>query len=363
MTNKWETFSADLLLDPINAQSIYDVKDYLDAIIEKNMIPGAVILVAKEGKTVLYESFGYQQLIPATLPMEKTMMFDLASLTKIVCTWAAILKLIEYNKIELTKEVKYYLDIPNDVEFGNSTIEQILKHTSGLPERTFLKQYGNLREDIIRGICYEPLAYERDRKVVYSNRGFIILGEIVEIVSGKNLYEFVRDEVWLPLGMENTFFKPPVNLYNNIVPTEYPNEIGECQRGIVHDENAAWLGGIAGHAGVFSDVIDLAKFCSMVMQGGKYNGNRILDSDLVNESLSNKTVGLNESRGYGWVVYGEKDNYYYGHTGFTGTGLWLNTQKDMFMILLTNRVHPSRERFTSIKEIRQQVLNKSWKIY
>lgn len=363
MSNVWNGFSTEVLIDK-NIESIYAIRDYLSKTIENEMIPGANILIAKEGKTIMYESFGYQQISPKVLPIDKTMIFDLASLTKIVCTWASILKLVEYGELALDGQVKYYLSLSDDNEFGKSTIEQLLKHTSGLPERTYLKQYGKSEEDIINGICNEPLVYTPNKKVLYSNRGFIILGKIIEIVSKKRLDVFVKDEIWTPLGMDNTFFNPPAHIHNKIAPTEYPNSYGECQRGIVHDENAAWLGGIAGHAGVFSDLNDLSKFCSMVMAGGIYKGKRILNFELLNESLSNKTVGLNENRGYGWLLsgLGNFEGYTCGHTGFTGTGMWLNLKKDMFVILLTNRVHPNRERFLSIKEIREKVLNISCNI-
>ncbi|MEN8905308.1 MAG: serine hydrolase domain-containing protein [Clostridiales bacterium] len=364
MASLWENLSTDISTDGLNnIELLNDVREYLNDVINKEMIPGAVILIAKDGKTIMHEAFGSQQISPIKLPMKKSLLFDIASLTKIVCTWISILKLVEYKLLDLDSEVKYYLNLPGSNEFGNSTISQILKHTSGLPERTFLKQYGSTKNEIVSGICNEPLVCKPDEKVLYSNRGFIILGEIIEKVSNEKLNNFIAREVWNHLEMKNTFFKPNENLYNKIAPTEYPDSKGECQRGIVHDENAMWLGGVAGHAGVFSNTEDLAKFCSMLMAGGVYKGKRIIDENLLKESLSNNTIGLNDNRGYGWVNYIEEDSNYFGHTGFTGTGMWLNLKKDMFVILLSNRVHPDRKRFSSMPEIRKNVLEKSWKIY
>jgi CubicO group peptidase (beta-lactamase class C family) len=295
------------------------------------------------------------------LPMEIETIFDLASVSKVVATLPAVLHLVESGHLDLHRpliSLKPVADhLPPQSPVAQATIEELLTHTAGLPAATYLRQYGARREDSVRGILAEPLAYPRGTQVVYSNRGFVLLGAIVEWVSGKPLDQYVSEQIWKPLGMHETCFRPPEAWWSRIAPTEYLDALQACKQGVVHDENAEWLGGVAGHAGAFSSAHDLITFCTMILQKGRAGNDRILSEALVTASLQKKTAGLNEDRGLGWEVWGMEKYTLMGHVGFTGTGLWLAPCHDFYCIVLTNRVHPSRERTAqAIRAIRHNVL-------
>ena len=233
----------------------------------------------------------------------------------------------------------------------NVTIKNLLTHTLGLSERTYLKQFGNNKDDIIRGLLNDKLQDDVNSKVAYSNRGFIILGIIVEQVSGMALDEYAKKNIWQPMGMYNTTYNPQQD--DNIAATEYIAEKNIVKKGIVHDENAEVLGGVAGHAGVFSTASDLAKFCRNILNK---SGSGLIIRALIEESFKNQTEGMNESRGLGWQIINDDEINVslVGHLGFTGTSIWIEPQSGTYVVLLTNRVHPSRDN-TNIQEIRKTV--------
>lgn len=345
----------------LNRGFVEAVERYLEQVVDERLIPGAVVLIAYRGKTVLHKAIGLRQLIPFKETMTTDTIFDIASLTKVVATWPAIIRLVGDGKIQLNDPIYRYLPTHLESPVGQATIAQLLTHTAGLPERTYLRNYGSSERDILDGILHTPLQTDRGTQVIYSNRGFILLGKIVEAVSGEKFDEYVRRHIWFPLKMSDTYFNPPASLQPRIAPTEYRQELATCQRGNVHDENAAWLGGIAGHAGVFSTSKDLATFCAMTMASGWLNNQSILVPDLVELSLTSWTEQLNEVRGLAWVQCSESCATYqvYGHAGFTGTSLWICPQLETFVVLLTNRVHPYRDMHQSIGRIRREVLRKS----
>lgn len=288
--------------------------------------------------------------------------FDLASLTKVVATWPAILILLHNQLIELDTPIATYINLPDNSTLAETTILDLLTHTSGLPERTYLRQYGKAKHDIIRGIYNTGLEAQKGIRVLYCNRGFILLGHIIEEVSHQSLDTFVLENVWNPLQMANTFFNPPSLYLSRIAPTEYREVLGACQRGTVHDENAAWLGGVAGHAGVFSTMGDLSRFCATILAGGKLSNNQVLDEKLISMSLVNHTSDKNEARGLAWEMLKDNNCFesFWGHTGFTGTSIWINPGLDAFAILLTNRVHPTRHNNTGIRHLRNSIRHKCW---
>lgn len=365
---KWARFTCSSQYDiELGTKKFEDLKRYLSESITTPNIPGAVLLIAQQGSIKFHQAFGKRRLEPYLEEMTLDTVFDLASLTKVVATWPTIMSLLDRGLINLYKPIQCYLDIPSKCQASQITIAHLLTHTSGLPESTFVRQYGTEKEEIIQGICREPLQNEIGKKVVYSNRGFILLGEIIERVSGSGLNQYVDKYIWHPLGIRDTYFNPKPDLLPRIAPTEYRSEIGSCQHGEVHDENAAWLGGVAGHAGVFSTSCDLAAFSAMILSGGKCNGHRILSEEAITRSFCNHTRNLNEARGYAWTLQeamnGQRVTFQvYAHLGFTGTAIWLIPALDMFVILLTNRVHPSRNNQSGIKQLREQVLYKclSW---
>ena len=363
----WENFSYEVISCEwagLKIENLEEIRSYLYQAIEDDLIPGAVLLIAYHGNIVMNEAFGYSQIIPFKKKMVNDNIFDIASLTKVVSVWPAILKLIEDNKINLQDTLDKYFDFEEGSYSRNINIEHLLTHTSGLPDRTYLKQYGSSKEDIINGICNESLMDDIGSRVIYSNRGFILLGEIVERVTQQSLDHYLKKNIWQPLGMVDTCYNPSAEFISRIAPTEYFEDVAKCKIGIVHDENCEWLGGIAGHAGVFSTTKDLASFCAMIMAKGRSHGNQIIKEELIRQSLKNHTQHLNEDRGYAWKKYEEcpySENIY-GHLGFTGTSIWLDLSSNMFAILLTNRVHPDRNKYLSIQQVRKDIRKKCCKL-
>lgn len=347
-------------LSPNSRNNFKDLRVDLKNATEKGLIPGCVIVVAEQGEIKWAESFGSRQILPDREDMTLDTVFDLASLTKVVATLPAILHLVEEGLISLESCLKDYFIESKNKPIGKVTIAQLLTHTSGLSARTYLKQYGEVKNEMIKGILTSSLENEIGEKVSYSNRGFIILGEIIEKVSGESLHDYVQKHIWSKLEMKETLFNPYDSDYIlRTAPTEYREEINGCLRGTVHDENASALGGIAGHAGVFSTANDLVKLCNMLMSKGDFKGNQILNKHLVTESMKNHTKHLGESRGLGWDFFSTEntENEIIGHLGFTGTSVWLDPIKEVYCIFLTNRVHPSRESL-HIRNIRSTVINK-----
>jgi serine-type D-Ala-D-Ala carboxypeptidase len=340
--------------------SLINLRDELRESTEKSLIPGCVIVVAEKGEIKWAEAFGSRQIQPTKEEMTLDTVFDLASLTKVVATLPAILHLIDEGLLSLDSCIKEYFPESIDLPLGHVTIAQLLTHTSGLSARTYLKQYGDSTYEMIKGIITSPLDFEIGSHVSYSNRGFIILGEIIEKITGKTLFDYVQKNIWDKLDMNETIFVPRnLDYLSRVAPTEYREEIQSCLKGSVHDENAAALGGIAGHAGVFSTANDLVRFCNMVMNKGYYKGQKIISGQLMTQSMINHTNHLNEPRGLGWDFFSTdlRENEIIGHLGFTGTSLWFDPKKERYCIFLTNRVHPSRESLF-IREIRTSVLNK-----
>jgi CubicO group peptidase (beta-lactamase class C family) len=359
----WTTFpneTGEPYRSAIAAEYLDPIRTYLTEAITELHIPGAVVLIAHDGRIVLHAAFGNRQLIPATEAMTVDTVFDLASLTKVIATLPAILHLVQQGALALDAPLSRCLPIPAGHPLAAATISQLLTHTAGLPERTGLLQYGTTRQEMIRGILAAPLDSPPGARVAYANRGFILLGELVERVSDIPLDRYVRKFIWNPLGMSETWFNPPPDVWSRTAPTEYRNELAACQRGTVHDENATLLGGIAGHAGVFSTASDLATFCAMILA----DGYPVLDNGLIASSLCLHTPNMNESRGLGWEIEGSDhgSRQVFGHTGFTGTGLWLNPELDAFVILLTNRIHPHRDDAEPIRALRRELTRLAWEL-
>ncbi len=364
MANKTERNSTkDYLCNhPLSNDSsirLRNLRDELKDSTERGLIPGCVIVVGEKGDIKWAEAFGSRQLFPSQEEMTLDTIFDLASLTKVVATLPAIFHLIDEGLLSLDSCLKEFFPESKNIPLGDVTVAHLLTHTSGLSARTYLKQYGESKDEMIRGIITSRLEYEIGSNVSYSNRGFILLGEIVEKISGESLFNFVQKNIWSNLEMHETTFAPNDQNYLLLVaPTEYREEIQACLKGIVHDENAALLAGIAGHAGVFSSANDLVRFCNMIMDKGYYNGTKILSEQLVTKSKRNHTNYLNEARGLGWDYFSTdvRENEILGHLGFTGTSLWFDPINEKYCIFLTNRVHPSRDSLY-IRTIRSSVLN------
>lgn len=323
----------------------------VDTVINENIAnketPGAVLLVARKGKVVYKKAYGNRMVEPRIEKMTLDTIFDMASLTKPTATASGIMKLVEDGKIRLIDKVSYY--IPEFKENGKKdvTLVNLLTHTSGLPawDKYFEKKLNP--EEIILDIASKATTYEPGTKFVYSDLGYITLGEIIKRVSGKPENEFVAEQIYKPLGMKDTGFLPPKDKWSRCAPTEMRD--GKMLQGEVHDGNAWMLGGVAGHAGLFSTADDMAIFCQMILNGGEYNGVRIFSPLTVRAMTTNQSPLKDEQRGFGWDIgtayAGQRGDIFpalqgFGHTGFTGTSVWVDPGSQTFVILLCNRVHP-----------------------
>lgn len=310
--------------------------------------PGAVVVVGRKGASVWQKGFGHldwSQSSPDVVP--QTTIYDLASLTKVVATTTAMMILFDEGKIALDDPVAKYIPEFSGGWKDSVTLRHLLTHRSGLPAGRDLWRVAHTADEARQMVIGTPLGCRPGACYEYSDLGADMLGFVVEAVSGKRLDEFLQERVFGPLGMSDTYFRPADSLRTRIAPTEVTPPRGYPLRGEVHDENAYALGGVAGHAGLFSTASDLSVFAQMMLNGGVYNGVRIV-SDSAVHLFTARAAG---TRALGWDTCdndggcGEyMSDHAYGHTGFTGTSLWIDPDREMFVILLTNRVHAARAR-------------------
>lgn len=321
------------------------IQKFLAQEIEQGHIPGANIFISYKGKVLLNKAFGSRlHTSDEQKPMEQDTIFDIASLTKVVSTLPSVLKLIDAGEIRLDDSLQYFF--PKSVNMHNQdiTIRHLLTHTSGLPAfRPYYKKKF-MTEAMVEQILCEKLSHAPGSTVCYSDLGFILLGQIVQKVSGMTLDTFASEMIFIPMGMQDTGFKPDYP-ENRFAATEYDIHASRFLIGEVHDENARAMGGISGHAGLFSTITDLSKYTKMIENDGEYDGRRILSNTAV--QLSNRSHMGN--RGLGWEINGIQSScgdYFspdaFGHTGFTGTSIWFDPHRGLHVILLTNRVHYGR---------------------
>ncbi len=330
--------------------ALFKVDTYMNEVIHNEEIPGACISVGLGKNNIFQKFYGYQQLMPAKIKMRMDTVFDLASLTKVVSTWPGVMMLIQDRKISLSDRIGDFYRCKLSESVKAISIKNLLTHTSGLSESTFLRRYGYDKESILLKLFLENTVYPRETQVAYSNKGFFILGEIIETVTGQALDDYVSKSIWKPLGMNHTCYNPADS--DNIAATEYIKERKLIKKGIVHDENAEFIGGVSGHAGVFSNIHDLTLFCQMVVS----KDSELLQQSIIEESFQNYTKGMNENRGLAWKLNYDTSyrNCVAEHLGYTGTGIWIDPVEGMYVILLTNRVHPTRENI-NIQNIRRNI--------
>lgn len=327
------------------------ITEFLQKEIDQKHIPGAVIQVNHKGEVVFEEALGWRiDYEEEQEPMRINTVFDLASLTKVVATLPSVLKLVDEGEIALGDPVAHFIPEFNTNDKTEITLLNLLTHTSGLTSHRKFYQEKLNKEEIFKKIYEETLEYETGSKVVYSDLGFILLSKIIEVVTQKKFDDFVTKEIFEPLGMNETTFLPDFS-NERYAATEFDVEIDSYKLGIVHDENANTLGGVSGHAGLFSTLSDLKKYVSMYENEGVFNGRRILSANAIHLSQENFTSSLNEMRSLGWQLKTGSvtscgdyfSNQAFGHTGFTGTSIWFDPAVDLNVILLTNRVHYGRK--------------------
>src|SRR5882724_4662386 len=326
--------------------------------IKEDRIPGAVLLVKHGGEVLRRKAYGRRAVVPRSETMTADTIFDCASLTKVIATTSSVMKLFEEGKLRLNDRVTEYLP---EFQGGKSdiTVRNLMTHFSGLrPDLDLEPTWSGYETGIHRALIDKP-AGPPGARFVYSDINFILLGEIVRRLSGETLPQYAARTVFNPLDMRDTAFQPPDSLRPRIAPTEMLEKDHLLLRGVVHDPTARYMGGVAGHAGLFSTAGDLARFCQMLLDKGTWQGRRIF-SPLTIEKFTSPESPPDQPilRGLGWDVdspfSGERGELFpigsYGHTGFTGTSLWLDPRSNTYVILLTNAVHPHlRPAITSLR--------------
>lgn len=317
--------------------------------ISEGGIPGGVLWLQRKG-ACHSKAYGARALVPRREEMTVETVFDLASLTKVVATTTAVMKLVEQEKIGLEHPVSRYLTEFRGAGKETVTVRQLLTHTSGLRAGISTQGEWSGVADAYAMICGEKLPGVPGATYLYSDINFILLGMLVEKVAGVSLHDFCEREIFLPLKMASTGFHPlAMGGAEAIAPTEKLRD-GSVLRGVVHDPTARKMGGAAGHAGLFSSAGDLARFARMLLGGGELDGARIFGAETVKAMTAVQTPEWLPRRGFGWDVdspfAGLRGNLLpiggFGHTGWTGTSLWIDPFSETFVIFLSNRNHPSR---------------------
>jgi beta-glucosidase-like glycosyl hydrolase/CubicO group peptidase (beta-lactamase class C family) len=323
--------------------------------------PGGVLAVGRDGALVELRPFGRLSYDADAPDVAADSVYDLASLTKIVATTTMAMILVDEEKLDIDKPVSAFLPKWKGGGRERVTVFHLLTHSSGLDAVAPLYKELKGKAAFVERIESLPLAYEPGTKSVYSDLGEILLGEVLERVAGEPLDAFVKRRVLDPLGMKDTTWKPGPELLPRIAPTERDPWRGRLLRGEVHDENAFAMGGIAPHAGLFGTASDLARFAQMMLNGGVYDQRRIASRATV-ERFTRRAGVPGSSRALGWDTPAPGSSAgtrmsasAFGHTGFTGTSLWIDPERRLFVILLTNRVHPSRDNDTLPKVVRAAV--------
>ena len=327
-------------------------------------LPGAVVLVG-HGDTIAFEkAYGNRSVDPEMEVMTPDTVFDLASLTKVVATAPSLMLLVQRGRLKLDDPVSKYLPAFGSAGKKKVTLRQLLVHYSGLPaDLRRLRQRRPKSKNVLTRIYQTPLVAAPGQRFIYSDLGFVVLGKVVEKVTGQTLSSFAQENIFVPLGMTSTCFLPNREVVPSIAPTERQKN-GSMLRGQVHDPLASKLGGVAGHAGLFSTSRDLARFCQALLQSGSLNGFELFRPDIVSMMTSQQSPeGKPNIRGFGFDIQSTysspKGNFFssasYGHTGFTGTSLWIDPGTQTFLIILTNRVHPHGK--GNVKELRTELAN------
>ena len=355
---------------PANAGFDAALGNKLDSLIAEGLsggaAPGAALAVGRHGRLVHMRGYGRVDAAASTAAITDSTRFDLASLTKVVATTTAAMMLEEEGRLNLDRPVSAYLPELDAADKAGITVGHLLRHNGGFRSGAPLWRTGGGPPEFLRRMNEQPLAYTPGDSTIYSDWDLILTGWIVERITGQALDVFLRERVWEPLGMRDTGFNP---LAGDAVPsgadctaTLRPNhpllpriaatEVDTVYRrrlihGIVHDENACSLGGVAGHAGLFSSARDLAVFAQMMLNGGEYGGVRIVGQNTVARWTARQ--GPRASRALGWDTPAPRSTagrYFsprsFGHTGFTGTSIWMYPERGVFVVLLTNRVNPTR---------------------
>jgi CubicO group peptidase (beta-lactamase class C family) len=330
-----------------HSEKLAEMDAAINGAIASNRCPGGVLWLEHNGVSY-HKAYGSRAIVPTREPMTEDTIFDAASLTKVMATTPAVMLLIQRGQIELDAPVKTY--IPEFTGDGKEevTVRELLTHTSGLPPDIETKSDWHGEAEAIRKACAEKLEHPPGTVFRYSDINFFMLGEIVQRVSHTPLEMFVQREIYKPLKMKDTGYLPPADKLDRIAPTEVVN--GKPWRGIVHDPTARKMGGVAGHAGLFTTASDMARYSRMLLDDGKLGRVRLFKPETVRLMTTVQTPpNMEDKRGLGWDIdtgfSGPRGNIFpigsYGHTGWTGGSLWIDPASKTFVIFLSNRNHPT----------------------
>lgn len=335
----------------------------LDAFIEKSIadqrFTGAVLRI-QHGHHAHLRAYGNRSVTPSVQPMKTTTVFDVASLTKVTATAPSIMVLIDRGLIDPKQKVKTYLPEFQGTNKDKITVRHLLTHFSGLPPVIPRKPEFNSYNASVAYACSCELRERPGTRFRYSDVNYITLAEIVRRVSGQPIEQFSKNNLFTPLGMADTTYNPPRSLRHRIAPTEKTTATG-LLHGVVHDPSARAMGGATGHAGLFSSINDLARYCTAIIGGGRLGNHRVLTEKSVREMTKNQSPWRKkERRGYGWDIdtaYSPRGEHFskstFGHTGWTGHAMWIDPKNATYVILLTTRNHPFERK--SIKDVRHTV--------
>jgi len=324
-----------------------DIDAMVQDAVQTNIIPGAVLVVGHANQVVFQKAYGFQSLVPNKEPMQLNTIFDIASLTKVTATTPSIMRLFEQGKLRLDDPVIKYLP---EFQGGKSdlTIRLLMTHFSGLaPDVDLVPRWSGYQTGIDKALTTKPIG-PGGMKFVYSDINFLLLGEIVRRLSGESLADFAHEQIFVPLGMTETGYLPSAALLPRIESTEIDDETGQPIHGVVHDPTARYMGGVAGHAGVFSTAADLTKYAEMLLNMGESNGKQMFTPATVRKFTEPGTPADQPVlRGLGWDIdspfSSNRGELFpigsYGHTGYTGTSMWMDPYSKTFIIFLTNVVH------------------------
>lgn len=317
--------------------------------IEEAVAPGVAIAVGRNGHIAYMKGYGYIDWNqPGSPAVDSNTLYDLASLTKVIATTTLAMILEEAGQLDINRTVVSYLPEFNSPEKAQITVKQILTHSGGLEAGANIYASARGRDQYLYQINARPLEYTPGTNMIYSDWDMIILQLVMERITGKTLDILANEKIFKPLGMIDTQFQPPIALRPRIAPTQVDDARGGLLWGTVHDENAWAMGGVAGHAGLFSTAKDLALFSMMILNGGEgVNGVRIVKPPTIARWTARQ--GKESTRTLGWdsPEGGSSAGQFFspwsfGHTGFTGTSIWIDPEKDLFVVVLTNRVNPTR---------------------
>lgn len=324
------------------------VAKVLDRALADSAFPGAIAVVGNHDGILVERAVGHIDWPPSPAPDDHTL-WDIASLTKVTGMTTAMMQLVEQGKIDLDAPLQRYIPEWKGPNKEKVTVRHLLTHSSGLPAFKPYDKVTTNADSIAKLMFATPLDTLPGVRMVYSDIGAYMLGKLVERVSGETLDQYVVRHVFQPLGMNETRYNPPVEWMARIAPTEIDPLRGGKVRGKVHDERAYYLGGVSAHAGVFSSAHDLARFARMYLNGGTLDDVRVVRPETIqrfttlqDSTLSNRALGWEKPTGRNSAGH-LMSSRAFGHTGFTGTSIWIDPSRDLFVILLSNRVNPTRE--------------------